>query len=211
MKKIIKSGYFKVFIVTVIVVASASTGYLLVRAQSASDSFLNTNFIAETWRTTVNTSEGKVTLEERSCDSDYWLCTASDVCANQLGDGDYIIVAKQDFSTTTTFQWKTSQTYCYAPHCEVIGGGATLVADNTLDFSEYPARDACKDVGGRLPTRDELLCMYDEFRTQDFAPADYWSASEHNETWARRVNFSDGSTIVFNKTNSYRVRCVFGW
>ncbi len=211
MKKIIKSGYFKVFIVTVIVVASASTGYLLVRAQSASDSFLNTNFIAETWRTTVNTSEGKVTLEERSCDSDYWLCTASDVCVNQFGDGDYIVVAKQDVSTTTTFQWKTSQTYCYAPHCEAIGGDATLVADNTLDFSEYPARDACKDVGGRLPTRDELLCMYDEFRTQDFASAHYWSASEYSQGHARRVDFPDGNTSFLSKTSSSRVRCVFGW
>ena len=207
MKKIIKSGYFKVFIVTVIVVASASTGYLLVRAQSASDSFLNTNFIAETWRTTVNTSEGKVTLEERSCDDNNWFCAANNVCQNELGDGDYLIVKRESVEPNV---WKTESDLCHSPHCEVIGGRATLVQDNTIDFSTYPARDACKAVGGRLPSINELKCIYEEFGSS-FDYILYTSASECCSAGGRALDFSDGTEQHLGLTSTRESICVKGW
>ena len=35
-----------------------------------------------------------------------------------------------------------------------------LVADNTIDFSAYPARQACKNIGGRLPVTSEIIAIY---------------------------------------------------
>ncbi len=190
-------------------VVSISTGYILVGAQAVSDGFLNMDYVAETWRTTVDTNEGKVTLEEKSCNEDNWYCGSTlDVCLNDLDDGEYIAVAKEDVSTST-YKWKISNTSCETPQCE----SDNLVADNLLNFTEYPARDACKAVGGRLPTNSELECIYNNKNAfgDNFEDAYYWSATESFSSGARRVRFSDGDTRNGGKDNSNYVRCVRGW
>ena len=88
----------------------------------------------------------------------------------------------------------------------------TLVSNNTVDFTtiSYPARQACKVLGGRLPNVHELQAIYtgrayygNNFRTS------YWSATEENSTNAWSVAF-DGNGYTYNaaKSNGAFVRCV---
>ena len=114
------------------------------------------------------------------------------------------------------YRWKTSATNCNRPQCGQDGGqnGDNLVADNTVDFSQYPARNGCKSIGGRLPTRDELLCIYNKRSslgsfTND-VPAMYWSSTESNEYYAWSYGFNGGYWIDGFKyvRDYYHVRCV---
>jgi len=191
-----------------------AAGWILVRAQSVADDFSTTDYVGETWQTTVDTGQGKVTLAERSCDDADWFCNVNDVCANELGDGDYIVVARED-ATTTQLEWKPSNTACDRPQCGQDGGqdGDNLVADNTVVFDGYPARDACKAQGGRLPTKTELQCIYSNRSVfgDNFAADNYWSATERDTDYAWRVGFTDGGTNGRTKGIDYYVRCVTGW
>ena len=89
-----------------------------------------------------------------------------------------------------------------------------MVADNTVNFSSYPARDACKAIGGRLPTKDELAAIY-TYRVSkfgnNFQSDTYWSSTEDNAYDAYYESFSDGSQSNTSKLYSTYVRCVQGW
>jgi len=185
-------------------------------AQSVIDSFTTTDKIDDTWNVEVDTTNGEVKLAEQSCDAGTWFCGTGydDVCTNTLGDGDYILVALADESSTK--QWKTANTNCDLPECGQDGGqdGDNLVADNTISFSSYPARDACKTIGGRLPTVSELQCIYanmatfgDNFNTS----SSYWSSTEYLEAYASNVSFDNGNAYNNYKTGLRLVRCVQGW
>lgn len=186
---------------------------LIALASEIIDSFTTTDRVLDTWNVEVDTSAGEVKLEVRDCDSDDWICAQAEICPNAYGDGEYILVA----STTIvgSKQWKLTQTACDLPQCGQDGGqdGDVLQADNTIDYVEYPAREACRQMGGRLPTIVELQCMYAN-RTafnNNFGSAIYWSATEGSVTAARNLYFSDGNTSTYFKTNFYSVRCVRGW
>ena len=98
-----------------------------------------------------------------------------------------------------TLMWKTSDTACVGPQC--IGG--SLVTDNGVDFSEYPARNDCKSKGGWLPTIAELGCIYNNNDMLGLPSGNnYWSSEEQNNPFARSVQFSSGATQTYKKTNS---------
>lgn len=149
--------------------------------------------------------------EEADCDDDVWICEQNDVCPSYLGDSDHIIVANEDLGSQ--YEWGPYGEDCIGPQCEEIEGDMTLVADNSVDFSDYPARDACKAIGGRLPNIDELQCIYNNKTTfgDNFEDATYWSATEFHTYFARRVWLSDGDTYNYYKDYSSYVRCVRGW
>lgn len=118
---------------------------------------------------------------------------------------------------SSTYQWKTSNTFCLSPQCENLGGtnGNTLVANNAVNFTEYSARDACKALGGRLPTKRELICLHSRrAEYPGFVDGRYWSGSEQNETdafnqWFNEAGGVEGEDLsINNKTRSYLVRCV---
>jgi hypothetical protein len=185
----------------------------LALASELIDNFTDTSRVSTTWQVEVDTSAGQVKLSERSCDSDVWVCASDDVCENDFGDGEYILVASTTISGTE--RWKTSNTNCDLPECLVDGAQSTdnLDADNTINFSDYPARQACKNIGGRLPTITELQCIYanqSDFN-DNFGASGYWSSTEYSETYAWYRNFSTGSEYSSNKTYAYYVRCVRGW
>lgn len=177
------------------------------------DSFTDTSRVSDTWQVEVDTSAGEVKLSVRTCDSDTWVCDSDDVCENSFGDGDYILVASTTISGTK--QWKISNTACDLPECLQDGGqdGDNLDADNTINYTDYPARQACKNIGGRLPTVAELQCIYANQTSfnDNFGTGTHWSSTEYSETLARYVGFSGGTTYTYTKTNSYSVRCVRGW
>jgi hypothetical protein len=203
----------KALAVAVIVLTVVGGGYLLTYAQQFIDSFLNTDRIADQWNVEVDTVSGEVKLATRACNDTDWFCSLNTTCVNTLGDGDYIIVKRVN---EVSKQWKVAQTDCDKPHCGLDGGqdGDNLVADNTVNFVDYPARQACKDAGGRLPTLSELQCIYTNrvsFGSNFGTDKVYWSATESSTTDARVVLFIAGYAASFNKANTNSVRCVFGW
>jgi hypothetical protein len=182
-------------------------------AQSFIDSFIDSSRIASTWNVTVDTGNGQVTLAARTCDDDIWFCSANTTCTDSLGDGSYIIVKRTN--EAGSLAWKSTNTGCDMPQCGQDGGqdGDNLVADNTVNFSSYPARDACRIVGGRLPTKTELQCIYANKTTfgNNFGSSFYWSSTEYSATYASFVSFDNGNTASYNKSNYNSVRCVQGW
>ena len=210
----LKAGKGKVILLLAgLIVAGVAVGWLYVKALSVIDSYTDTTHIAATWNLTVATSSGEVKLATKSCDIFSWYCSASTTCANTLGDGSYIIVAQADASTSKA--WKTANTACDKPQCGADGGqdGDQLVADNTTDFTSYPARDYCKSIGARLPTKAELACVYTNRATfgNNFVAGNYWSETEYSATYAWYTNFTGGTQTYNNKTSTYYVRCVRGW
>lgn len=108
-----------------------------------------------------------------------------------------------------TYTWGPVVT-CPSPQCS----GGVLVADNSVDFSGYPARNACKAIGGRLPTLSELACIYTNRTSYNtlgaFQASIYWSATEANANFAWNVYFSGGSQSSNGKTSGSYVRCIRG-
>jgi len=74
----------------------------------------------------------------------------------------------------------------------------------------FQATEKCEELGGRLPTRMELMDLYDNHRDEckDFVAVIYWSSAENSATSAWNQNFSTGNVLNYNKTNSFYVRCV---
>jgi hypothetical protein len=72
------------------------------------------------------------------------------------------------------------------------------------------ACEKCKELGGRLPTRLELLDLLDNHRQEAEAMDDwYWSSTEYNSTYAWYVAFNNGSVYAnYDKDHSFSVRCV---
>ena len=210
-----KKPRLKNLLIAIIVVIAITSGVIIIRAatQSVTDDYTDDTMIADTWRTA--TSSGEIAIKVRECDDTDWFCQASTTCANYLGDGDYILVSRTNISGIK--QWKTSGTSCDQPQCGEDGGQSddNIVADNTVTFgSTYPAREECKAIGGRLPTRDELSCIYANRVTfgDNFGSQVYWSSTESSagNAWAR--NFSSGSESSYLKsTFTCYVHCVRGW
>ena len=181
-------------------------------AASVSDSYDNLTKIAGVWNVSTSTA-GELKLAPKTCDIFTWYCSASTTCANTAGDGRYIIVAQADASSSK--QWKTTNTACDKPQCNANGGqdGDKLKSNNLINFTNYPARDYCKSIGARLPTKEELNCMYTNRATfgNNFGSGSYWSSTEDSDSFAWYQAFPSGTQNSFNKTNSNYVRCVRGW
>jgi len=94
----------------------------------------------------------------------------------------------------------------------------SLVSPQTnsgVDFSAYPAQNACKAIGGRLPNTQELHAIYagratygNNFQTtySDF----YWSSTDSVVSNAETVGFNDDGWSDGVKTWLEHVRCVSG-
>jgi len=76
-----------------------------------------------------------------------------------------------------------------------------------MDWDE--ATKKCKEMGGRLPTRVELIDLHDNHREECEEMEDgYWSSTESSSNSARGVNFNLGLVYNDTKTLSFSVRCV---
>ena len=136
-----------------------------------------------------------------------------------------IIPANGALIGTNTPIWKLSNTACVSPQCAVNGpvaetqsgytGTNVLVADNAVNFNpsagatpDYPARDACKALGGRLPTIAELIEIYNYKSTygNNFQSSYYWSEVEGSSNYAYGVYLNGG--FVNNVTLKTRRRHV---
>jgi hypothetical protein len=118
-----------------------------------------------------------------------------------------------------TLRWSTVEEFCTSPQCGtgvdfLYPDSMALLKNNTINFSQYPARNACKSLGGRLPYVDELLEIYNErFNYGDnFGNGYFWTGTEYTRFHARYVNFADGSLVtnakLYTDSNLGFVRCV---
>ena len=78
------------------------------------------------------------------------------------------------------------------------------------EMNWYDATKKAEELGGRLPTRVELLDLYDNHSDEckDFVAAYYWSSAEYCAGYAWGQNFSTGGVNYYYKTNYFYVRCV---
>ncbi len=167
---------------------------------------VNTN-TASTTRYTITNNSSPVTFSAN------WIAgTAGTALANKW-------VYNADL---TTYRYKTNITAVVSPQ------GATgldpnylsnmvLVSPQTnpgVDFSEYPAQDACKAIGGRLPNMQELLAIYAGRVTtygNNFQLVLYWSATEYTVPYPYTRDFNNNGSVVTNyNTSSLSVRCISG-
>jgi hypothetical protein len=109
------------------------------------------------------------------------------------------------------WQYGPLPTSCTSPQCS----GGALVADNAVNFGMYPARQDCKNLGGRLPTQPELLCMYNNKASytglSPVADKYYWSANQWTAAQAHLTNMYNGSqNSMGNKDfwSGQNIRCV---
>jgi len=73
----------------------------------------------------------------------------------------------------------------------------------------FQATEKCEELGGRLPTRMELMDLYDNHRDEckDFVAVSYWSSTENSATDAWVQLFGTGGMHYYLKTYSFYVRC----
>ncbi|MGW8185276.1 MAG: hypothetical protein ACWGHO_04180 [Candidatus Moraniibacteriota bacterium] len=205
----------KIIIVVVLALEILAGGYLLTYAQQFIDSFLDTSRVANTWNVEVDTANGEVKLAQRSCDNSVWFCDLTWRCAGTAGDGGQLLVKRTEEGGK---QWKIWNDACNTPECGIDGAqtGDNLSVDNTIDFSAfYPARQTCKDAGGRLPTIAELQCIF-SYKTlfgNNFVSNQPYLTSEEssNSMYVKNVNSYWNTVGDSNKSTSTYVRCVRGW
>ncbi len=131
---------------------------------------------------------------------------------------------------TSGRQWSTlSNTKCLGPQCSQTILPAPdpyaptkmvlvdPITNNSVDFSNYPAQQSCKLIGGRLPTADELLAIYSSKSTGhyqgSFTQNYYWTATEFVTGNPYRVTFlsgqpGTGTVDSSGRENGLGVRCV---
>ena len=128
-------------------------------------------------------------------------------------------IRKTDLSGT--YQYKTSDTAVASPQGATgldpnYPSNMSLVSPQTntgVDFTAYPAQNACKAIGGRLPNTQELLAIYTgqtSYGNNFQAYGDYRSSTESTSASSYHVRFGVGGPYTGNKTNAYYVRCVSG-
>ena len=129
-------------------------------------------------------------------------------------------IRKTDLSGT--YQYKTSDTAVASPQGATgldpnYPSNMSLVSPQTntgVDFSAYPAQNACKAIGGRLPNMQELNAIYAGKASygNNFQAAPYWSSTEYNydSSFSYSVYFVSGASANDYKTGTYYVRCVSG-
>ena len=127
-------------------------------------------------------------------------------------------VYKTDLSAT--YQYKISLDAVVSPQGAIgldpsYPSNMALVspqANPTVDFSAYPAQDACKAIGGRVPNMQELLAIYAGIAVygNNFNTGAYWSSTELSYDIAYYSVFYDGRTVTNYKTGLKSVRCISG-
>jgi len=116
-------------------------------------------------------------------------------------------------NTSGNPQWQSDSNMCVSPQCS---GGALV--DPTLNpgvifGALYPSQEACKALGGRLPSTNELSAIYAGKVANhygSFPGTYYWSAAQgSNNNWGIYVDFGNGGVGEAYKVNGDKfTRCI---
>ena len=144
-------------------------------------------------------------------------------CVVGGGPGNQLWVASADLAVK--YQWKVTADWCNVnPNVFIPASQCVLQSALTgnyftspqtqpsVDFSAYPGQNACKAVGGRIPSLNELTCIFNHKANYGgvFINDLYMSSEEEDETSSRAFNMSSGTWSGDSKTGTYYVRCVKG-
>jgi len=113
-------------------------------------------------------------------------------------------------------KWGPWQSTCTGPQCEPHTSldsltRSTLVSDNNVDFSLYPARNACKVIGGRLPDKDEQAELFNSssYYGITFAPSNYyWTSMQYNLYGALALATNLNTFGTFNLSVPSPFKCI---
>jgi hypothetical protein len=86
-------------------------------------------------------------------------------------------------------------------------------ANPAVDFSAYPAQNACRAIGGRLPNMQEMLAIYNGRASygNNFQTSPYFSSTEYSSSNVYTVILTTGGmSVAYQKVNPLRIRCVSG-
>lgn len=96
------------------------------------------------------------------------------------------------------YQWQTGSTACSMPQC-TAGFLVNPVDYPNVDFSDYPAQNACKAVGGRLP---DAPIQWGNVNW-------YWTSKQTGERVAESW-YGNSTYRLTDKNDAHSVRCVRG-
>ncbi|MDP3322668.1 MAG: DUF1566 domain-containing protein [Hydrogenophaga sp.] len=84
-----------------------------------------------------------------------------------------------------------------------------LLKDTKENTNWQDAMEWAKELGGDLPSRAELILLYENHKDQ-FEERAYWSNTQHasNSNYAWSQYFNDGSQDGTNKGSEFRARAV---
>jgi len=166
----------------------------------------NADFNAGLTKTNTNIANGSIQISPPPVDP-----YAADYVNGRAGTA---MEGKQVYKADSTAAAWGPASSCTGPQCStgldtINAWEYALVSDSSVDFSSYPAQNACKAIGGRLPYEQELLELYAGQATYGgFVAGTYWSAIEADSTRTWGNYFADGSWTLNGKTGSIRFRCV---
>jgi len=106
--------------------------------------------------------------------------------------------------------WGPQGVSCTLPQCN----NSILVSDNGVDFSAYPARNACKSLGGRLPNYTEMVGIENNKTSYNYplGYGHYWVANEAASDFGGIVQdtgyIGSGGGQWKSGTSNTNVRCV---
>ena len=124
----------------------------------------------------------------------------------------YRAYAKND---TKTFYGETKKFATLSNEYVTLPGGLVVAKEDAGKVDWYDAVTMCDNytlaglTDWRLPTKDELMTMYNNRNTiGNFKDGWYWSSTTTYGSYAYRVDLSSGYVSNDHKSNSYYVRCV---
>jgi len=117
--------------------------------------------------------------------------------------------------TEVTKDYITMPNFCQNEHGDVVAYDIGIYNEKAMNYPEAEEHCKLRGQGWRLPTKEELLCIYSkrsqleaETKFKPFNNADYWSLSKRNNYDSYIINFSNGKEDAYSKNIKNTFRCI---
>lgn len=122
----------------------------------------------------------------------------------------------ESVSVTSTFVAAGPQPA--VPTCDATAGagqGGYATPDNGMGYNWFAADSYCTSQGLRLPTKDELVALYNAYQNDSIASVCgwptgnyYWSSTQNGSGSHYSVYLNNGGVYVYYDSNYGHVTCV---